>query len=99
MHSKVKGATHFDCQNINISLFSIKGIAISIRASSANPKRHRKNRQADDEVVRLADIDPKKDPFYELVQRMDREAKDSKGKNFIFENKLKYTKADGVKPD
>ena len=51
----------------------------------------------------LADVDydddPTRNPFYELLKKMEREQKEAISKNFIMANKIKYSKADTISPE
>ena len=42
------------------------------------------------------DDDPTRNPFYELLKKMDQEQKESTTKNFIMANKIRYSKADTI---
>ena len=95
MHPTTKGSPVFECQNIYVSFSSAIGISITVRVKSTDPKGHRRKRE---EKAKFSDVDydddPTRNPFYELLKKMDREQREALNKNFILENKLKYSKAD-----
>ena len=93
----MKGSPVFDSQNIYVSFSSAIGISISVRVKSTDPRGPRKKREekvyADYDYD---DDDPTRNPFYELLKKMDQEQKESTTKNFIMANKIRYSKADTI---
>ena len=94
VHPTTKGSPVFESQNIYVSFESHVGISISVRVRSTDPKGHRKKKEERVYVDMEYEDDDVRNPFYELLKKMEKQQKEAFNKNFIAANKIKFTRHD-----